>query len=343
MSASEGWGLFLVVAAGLLVGSGAWPIKLMKGYRYEHFALVACLLGFLVLPWAITVLSCPRAWEACTRVDWRLLAKANLFSLAWGVANVLSTLAMLRIGVALQIGLLTGIGIPIGVLMPVLFKGTGAFAKAPDIASRSGVILLAGCAVMVAGVVLLTLAGFGRERALRLERPGDAFLPGFVMAVVAGLLQAGMSLSFVYCQGPVTEALKARGGGEFGASFGVWAVCLLAGGLVNVVFPAWVLLRNRSWGTFGTHPGEMALSLYMGVAVIVFFAMVGKGMQLLGPLGASVGFGVYQAFMIIGGQALGFASGEWRGVTGRPRRMMAVAIALLLVAVPVMAWGNATA
>jgi hypothetical protein len=44
-----------------------------------------------------------------------------------------------------------------------------------------------------------------------------------------------------------------------------------------------------------------------------------------------------------GTQLLGFASGEWRGVYGTPRRLMYLALAVLLVASIVMAYGNGLA
>jgi hypothetical protein len=41
-----------------------------------------------------------------------------------------------------------------------------------------------------------------------------------------------------------------------------------------------------------------------------------------------------------GTQLLGFVSGEWRGVTGKPRVQMYLAIAVLMVAAAIMAYGN---
>jgi hypothetical protein len=70
------------------------------------------------------------------------------------------------------------------------------------------------------------------------------------------------------------------------------------------------------------------------------FALMGKGMLCLGVLGASVGFGVSQAMQMIGGQIVGFAWGEWRGVTGTPRRQIIWGVLILIAAVCIMAVGN---
>ena len=75
----------------------------------------------------------------------------------------------------------------------------------------------------------------------------------------------------------------------------------------------------------------------------VGIVLMGSGMLWLGALGASVGFGIQQASQMIGSQGLGFISGEWKGVRGQPRNRMYLAIALLIVAAVVMAFGNTLA
>ena len=46
---------------------------------------------------------------------------------------------------------------------------------------------------------------------------------------------------------------------------------------------------------------------------------------------------------MLGNQALGFISGEWKGVPGTPRKLMYAAIAVLILAALVMAYGNTLA
>ena len=65
--------------------------------------------------------------------------------------------------------------------------------------------------------------------------------------------------------------------------------------------------------------------------------------MLLGALGASIGWGIQQAMQMTGGQLLGFVSGEWRGVQGRPRLLMYLAIALLIAASVILTYGKTLA
>jgi hypothetical protein len=60
---------------------------------------------------------------------------------------------------------------------------------------------------------------------------------------------------------------------------------------------------------------------------------------MIGPLGGSVGLGIQAASWMLGGQIVGFASGEWRGAGPKPRRQMYLAIMCLLAGVLIMVRG----
>jgi hypothetical protein len=402
-------GVLVVGLGGLIMGSGAWPFKLMRTFQFEHWWFVGMFVGLVVMPWSITLLGCPDALEGLRQVPFSAICKANLFAFGWGIANVLCGLCFVRIGMALTGAILAGLGVSVGAIVPLVFKGSGLFKGAPDLGSRAGMTVVAGVAVMLVGVIVASVAGFGRDRELKKAAgPSGGFLGGLVMTVIAGILSTGTAFTFIYSQHPIvsnlsivapdstvkvtvdgrsdysgtcrvrpdgtlelTEATVVDGigglraseaavkvaqrleleydpaspsvkvdTGSIPANFGVWAVGLMAGALVNLAYAAYLLTKKRSWGTFVAAPKELALSIVIGVNFSVAVALMGKGMLLLGALGGSVGWGIQQAMQMTGSQGVGFLSGEWRGVRGRPRNLMFLAIAILLVAAAIMAVGN---
>jgi L-rhamnose-H+ transport protein len=338
-------GIALTAIAGLVMGTSPWPLKLMRRFRYEHFAFVSMLTALVILPWAITFAMCPAPLAALRDVNPRFLLVANGFALCWGVAQVLALLCFLRIGVSLTYGILCSIGAVAGVIVPMIVKASGIFQQAPGLLSKPGLIVLAGTAVMLVGVVLAPQAGAEREKlkaATASAAPRGSFAVGLMMVVLAGLLSVGWGCAFTYSQDAIIHAMKAHGAADFPAGIAVWAVALPGAALPNVLYPAWLLTRNKSWGTLAARPGDVALSLLYAVLFFCPSILLGKGMLLLGPLGASVGWGIVQGTLILGGQALGFVSGEWRGVGGRPRRQIYAAIVLLVIAMIVMAGAKAT-
>jgi hypothetical protein len=413
-------GVLVVGLGGLIMGSGAWPFKLMKLYKFEHWWFVGMLVGLVVMPWAIVLLGCPGAIEGLRDVPVRNLLLANVFAFGWGIANVLCGLCFVRIGVALTGAILAGLGVSVGVVVPLIFKGSGQFEDAPDLGSPAGLTVLSAVGVMLVGVVIAAMAGFGRDRALgKSAATSGGFLGGLIMTIIAGVLSAGTAFTFIYAQDPIvsrlswvrpgasvdvtiklptlfvreqrSSAVSGRyevgpdgnillkelgpvqiGGlraieageriaarmqpspadsrpdvivstGSIPANFGVWAVGLSAGALVNLGYAAWLLTKNRSWGIILRSGKELALAIVIGINFSLAVTLMGKGMLLLGVLGGSVGFGIQQAMQMTGSQAVGFISGEWRGVLGRPRSLMYIAIAILIIAAVIMAFGNSLA
>jgi hypothetical protein len=333
--------LLVVILAGLCIGFAPVPLKRMRSFEYPHWAFVAMLTGLIVVPWAITLLACPDAWGGLRSVGPGVLLKANLFSIGWGIANILFLQCLVRIGVSLTSGIVGGMTIALGVLVPMVFKGTGAFHDAPAIGSASGWAVLAGVAIALLGVFLAARAGVSREaRGSAQLNESSRYATGLVMAITAGLLGSGISFAFVYSQGPIVDAMKARGAGDGAANVSVWAAALLGGALANVLYPAFLMTRNKSWSVLGQNPREVVLAAVLGVAFIAGFSLLGKGMLLLGVLGASVGFGVQQSVQMLGNQAVGFAYGEWRDSSAVA---MYCALGLLILAIGILSVGNSLA
>jgi hypothetical protein len=294
----------------------------------------------------VVLVSVPDPWGAYRAVGWKHLLISNLFATGWGVANVLYGVCVVRIGAALTGAVLSGLGMTLSVTLPMVFKGTGLFSKSPDLASLPGLLVLTGVAVLVVGVVVSTLAGFGRDRTLRgadaaaTVQSSGSFLAGLVMVVIAGITSSGLSLAFVYSQGPILDEMKARGANDMVSNCAVWAAGLVGGAVVNLLYPVWVMTRQGSWTAMASSWRDLLLAVAIGVQFVLAVNLLGRGMLLLGAIGASVGVGIQQAMQVLGNQAVGFVSGEWRGIHGRPRTLMYAAVGVLLVAVVILAFAN---
>ena len=202
-------GVLVAAAAGLCMGSSAWTVKTLRRYQFEQWWFVGMLTGLVILPWTVTLAAFPNVWSAYRDVAPSALITANLFSVAWGVANILCGMCYIRIGVALTGAILTGLGASVAVTLPMICKGSGLFKQAPDIASQAGMTVLGGVGIMLVGVILASLAGFGRDREVKkLQATSGSFLGGLIMTVIAGICSAGMALAFVYSQGPIVSRVS---------------------------------------------------------------------------------------------------------------------------------------
>jgi hypothetical protein len=412
-------GISLVIVGGLIMGACMWPMKLMRTFQFEHWWFLAMLLGLVLGPWTFTLAAFPNFFNAlCDPVVQKALITANILALCWGVANILCGLCYVRIGIALTQAILTGLGVSVMVLTPMIFKAKGSqFEDGPDINSLTGETILVGVGVMLLAVVLASLAGFGRDRQLKKQQQtSGSFLVGLIMTVIAGITSAGLWLAFIYCEGPIQsrvcivesgadidlsvkgrealsgkysvakdgsitlnnaekgsvaakgDPIKVAGLSEKDAAdkiagilglpqpeskpnvriktpnvlavFPVWAAGAFSGAMLNIIFPAFLMTKRKSWGVLLTNWKEVGLAAIIAVQLLLALILPGKGMLMLGALGAAIGAGIQQAMQMVGGQGTGFISGEWRGVHGKPRLQMYVAIALLILAAFIMAYSK---
>jgi len=335
------FGILVACLGGSFAGALSWPMKLMKKFKFAQCWFPGMLFGLLFLPWVVTFIFCPHAMEGFYSVDSGVIIKSNLFSMAWGIGNILLGISLVRIGSSLSFAILSGIGIPLGVIIPMIFKGSGRFREAPDLNSAAGHVILIATILMLIGVILVAFAGFGRDKMLdkKDERSGN-FLSGLIMCIVSGFCSVGPAFAFVYSQAPIRNAMLERGAAEWPAAISVWAIGMLFGSLINVIYPAVNMTRNRSWYLLKKNPKEIGLSLIVGLNLFMAFALWFEGMLLLGPLGGSIGFGIYFALQILAAQGVGWISGEWHGVHGKPVLLMFSAVAIIVVAAGIMAYAS---
>lgn len=340
------FGILLVLIAGMLTGTFMWPMKVIKVLKFEHYWFIGMLTGLLLLPWLIILLTVPDPFQAYSEVMESLFI-GNLLSVGWGIANVLYGICIVRIGAGLAGAILTSFGVSVGVLIPMILKGSGLFEMSPEVFSKTGFIIILGVIIILTGVFFISRAGFGRDKQLNSQiedipdtsRSGG-FLLGLIMAVIAGILSSCISLTFVYSQGPIIEAFKARGASDIIANIAVWAGALMGGVLVNLIYPAIRMTKNKNWNVLFKFSRETLLAAIIGIQLITGAIILGRGMVLLGALGASVGFGIQQAMQITGNQIVGFTSGEWKGIKGRPIQQLIFGLLIILLSIIVLAYAS---
>ena len=436
-------GVSLVVVGGLIMGAGAWPMKLMRKFQFEHWWFLSIFFGLFLFPWLFTFIFYPNIFEVFRdRTIVKDLGFASGLALCWGVANLLCGMCYVRIGIGLTQAILTGLGASVIVILPLVVKAPGILGNAPDINSYPGMVILCAIGVLLAAVVLASLAGFGRDRVLKkTQATSGNFTVGFIMAIIAGVTSSGLWLAFNFGEAPILSRIckieagklielgvgkdvrlldtysiaeqgkevalltkvskkgdqksqvEAAGNvakklsgkytvavdgtialpgiapikivGQYAkdasetiakamglpgdtakglknpvsvrtvdvfAAFPVWAIVACSGALLNLIYPMIVMTKNRSWGVLLTSWPEFGLTLIMGIQTALALTLPGKGILMMGALGAAVGNGIQQAMQMAGGQGVGFISGEWKGVYGKPRWQLFAAIALLLLA-----------
>ena len=94
------------------------------------------LFAIVIYPWFIVLINVPDPILVIKTVGFKPLLISNLLTMAWGVANLLYMICVLRIGAALTGAILPALGMSVGVTMPLILKGSGLFTNAPNLLSK---------------------------------------------------------------------------------------------------------------------------------------------------------------------------------------------------------------
>jgi L-rhamnose-H+ transport protein len=336
-----GWGLMLVFVGGMLNGSFAAPMKRLAAWRWENTWLIYALTGLLILPWVIALGTVPHLGGVLQQASGAVLAKVALFGFAWGIGGVLFGQGIARVGLALGFAVILGITSSFGSLVPL------AILHPDQLGTRPGLALIVGTVVMTLGLVFLAMAGKRRERE-QVSGDGTAerlgFGVGLVICILSGVFSSMLTFAFVF--GDKMQDLSRQAGASAAMSGNaIWALAVSCGCLPNVAYCVYLLNKNHTWGVFrekSAGAGYLLGAALMGLLWYSGLVVYGTGTAALGTLGKIVGWPVFMTVDIIAGIGWGFLGGEWKGAGRTALAYCLAGIAILLVAIGVISYGNAS-
>ena len=312
------------------------PLKYSKHWKWENTWLLFSGLSLVIIPWLLAAFTIPNWPGIYTTIDPAQLGVCFLFGAGWGIAQVMFGLSVVRLGVALAYAIVIGLGALLGTLTPLLLKHREA------IRGPNGGLILGGIALMVGGIVACCVAGRDRERSLargtaRTRRNG--YVMGLTIALIAGFLAPMLNYSLAFGEG-IRDAALRSGSTAANASYCVWPIALAGGLVANAGYSIYLLNRHKSWIRFRTSTTDALLSVLMAVLWMGAVAVYGMGASYLGRLGTSIGWALFQIFMIGTANMSGVFTGEWKGAGHKANITLGAGLVMLAIATSVIAYAN---
>ena len=320
-------GALLIIIAGALSGSALLPLKYTRGWKFENTWLLYSLLSYLFAPLLIAFLTVPQLPKVYADAGLGSCVLIAVFGLGWGLAVVLNGLGVSMIGLSLASAILMGSSVALGSVIPLLLK-------TPErIFTREGVRILVLDLLMLVGVLLCTWAGELRGRAGSAEAR-TVTLRGITVCLLAGLLSTLFNVALSYGE-VVSRAAVAHGAGTLNAANAVWGLAVSAGSFPGLAWCTWSLFRHKQWRLFRSGPRLRNIALCGVMALLWISGTVGYGMAagMLGVIGPVIGWPIYMSAIILSSAFWGWVSGEWRGIAGRPPRVMGLGIVMQVVVI----------
>jgi L-rhamnose-H+ transport protein len=336
-------GFVLALLAGLTMGLSGWAIKLARVWKWENFWLIYAIVSLILAPTALGYLLLPHLNAVYASLTARELLLPFGLGLLWGLAQLGAGVTLYRLGLAVSGAVLNGTGVAVGTLMPLFLLHSNALFE------KSGIYILFGTAITVAGVALCGWSGYRREEEAKGQGRGAGFsttesamaqtasTPGqyilyLAIAVVSGVLSSLLNISLAYSTG-ILQKVIAQGGRPAWAPFAIWPIALLGGSVVNIVYSVYLLTKNKTWSCFGKRLIEVVYPTLMALMWMGGIALYSSSTTFLGTLGVSIGFAMFTITMIICGQMAAVFTGEWQRMKPVIYRSFYTGICFLVLAV----------
>jgi L-rhamnose-H+ transport protein len=340
------FGLLLMLIGGIMTGSFSLPMKKTTRWSWEATWLIWSICALLIIPWAIAFATVPDVLQVFSKAETTDMLLVFAFGLCWGLGAVLFGQSIAMIGISLSFALCIGLVAAFGQLIP-MFKTPEVFL------TKEGILSTIGIAIMVVGVAICAIAGHFKEKQMKAtagedpsvqepaSKPAGNMMLGLVLATLGGIFSSMLNFAFNF-SGSIKEAALSLEASKTSASDPVWAITLLGGLTTNVVYCSFLLFRNKTWGDYKkTQTGSYwFLAALMGAIWMSSIALYGRAAVLMGDLGGSAGWGLYMGVVILISNAWGFVTGEWRGIHGRPIRLIIIGVVLLLIAICIIGYAT---
>ncbi len=321
-------GVLLVFAGGAMQGSFTLPQKYMRGWAWEKSWLLYSVAGMIVFPWLLVALLVPEPGAVYAGAGSGVVARTALFGAGWGIGSVLFGLGVARVGIALGFAIIISLTAALGSVVPL------AVLQPEKMATTQGLLLIAGLAAVIGGIVLCAKAGALKESATR----GRGFGRGLAICIASGIASPMFNFGFSFGK-PIQDEAARLGAGPAVASIAVMAVAITAGFFFNAGYCLYLLGRNRTWKTAVPGWRYTLYAAVMGFLWLFGMFFYGVGASKLGQSGPSVGWALFMTVMVLMANGWGLVTGEWKGAPRQAFSYLAAGIVVMIAALVIIASG----
>jgi L-rhamnose-H+ transport protein len=320
------------------------PIEKVRKWSWETTWAVAGIFSWVLLPIAVSLILLPDFRGFYGGIATGVLIRTFLFGCMWGIGNVNYGLTMRYLGMSLGIGVAIGVTLVVGTLVPPIIHGQLVYL----FTSRSGLFTMSGVALALVGIAIVSWAGHQKEQRMGVKAEEFNLTKGLVLAVMCGIFSSGMSFAMDAAK-PIAAAAQLVGVKPLYAALPSYVIIMGGGALVNFAYCftrlAWrkdISLR-RDWSqTRATLILNTCLASSGGILWYLQFFFYAWGAANIPAHLSYVNWMLHMSCYVLFGGIVGLALGEWRGVGGRPVRLLWTGMAVIIAAANLVGLGMAS-
>lgn len=354
-------GVIFHFIGGFASGSFYMPFKKVKGWHWESYWIIGGLFSWLIVPPLAAYITIPGFSEIIATTGSGVIGYTYLFGVLWGIGGLTYGLGVRYLGVSLGSSIILGLCMVFGAIIPAVYYDFNAVAGKDTfsamISSSWGQTVLAGLLICVLGIVVSGKAGVMKEKELQLSgtdphgsliKTEYKFGLGMLVSIISGVLSACFNFGLEAGQSMANVANTVwvaahPDQGEFLYRNNVVYVVLLWGGLTTNLI--WCLILNAKNKTFADYTDKSTpltsnyiFSALAGTTWFLQFFFYGMGESKLGNGPSS--WILHMAFIILVANVWGLLLKEWKGVSKKTTQTIIAGIAIIILSVLLVGYGN---
>lgn len=329
-------GLIIIAVGSLGQSSSYVPIKKVKTWSWESFWLVQGIFAWLVFPYLGALLAVPHDHSLLELLSsgGNAMWKAMFFGALWGIGGLTFGLSMRYLGVALGQSIALGTCSAFGTLIPALMAGT-------DLFHGSGLVLLLGVSVAIAGIAVIGFAGSLRSKNMTEEQKKAAVKDfalgkGLLVALLAGVMSACFSLGLDAAE-PIKAAALSMGTKALYAGLPAILMITFGGFITNAVYCIYQNIKNKTGKDYFSVKSTVLINnllfcaLAGGLWYSQFFGLaMGKSFLVEGSVMMAFSWSILMSLNIVFSNVWGIILKEWKGAGKITISVLAAGMAILI-------------
>lgn len=292
-------GFILLLVAGICQGSFGLGYKKYTPFSWAAFwgvYNIMCIISVVSFTWILA----PRLWSVIFEGGIASLGIPVFCGALWGLSAIGFSKGIDKIGMSMVYGISMGISTIVGSVVPMVMNRS--YPKGSSI-----ILFLLGLILTLVGVIIVTIAGVKRDGGMK----GSTI--GCIMAVLSGLGSGAMNVGFTYAE-HISDAFKELGYSQAVISSGKWFLVLIGGCFTGFLWCIGEVSVKRQWKTVTAKGSVLRTGVLFGVSIVWFAALIlyGLSSQMLGDMGSTTGWILFNALALVISVGWGLKTGEWK-------------------------------
>lgn len=344
-------GIIFHFIGGFASGSFYMPFKKVKGWAWESYWIIGGLFSWLIVPPLAAWLTLPGFSDIIKNAPSPSIQYTILFGVLWGIGGLTYGLGVRYLGMSLGNSVVLGFCSAFGAIVPSIYYAivpTEGKTSIVDMMTNTwGQVVLLGVIICLLGIYISGRAGMMKENELPEEEKKKSvaefnLVKGLIVAITSGVLSSCFNFG-IEAGKPMAETAVSMGLNPLFQNNVTYVVLLWGGLATNFI---WCMILNTRNKTFGDYINKKTpltsnyiFSALAGTTWFMQFFFYGMGESKLGN-GASSWI-LHMAFIILIANCWGIALKEWTGVSKKTKNTIILGIAMIILSVFVVGYGNA--